>query len=73
MLQGCATKGHSVRAEGSFENYVTKLRELGVGARPGQSFSGSIENTDQILSAALELRLRPGASSIGVSPNDIAR
>ena len=62
MLQGCATKGRSVRAEGSFENYVTKLRELGVGARLVQSFSGSIENTDQVLSAALlELRLRPGA------------
>ena len=62
MLQGCATNGHGVRAEGSFENYVTKLRELGVGARPVQSFSGSIENSDQILSAALlELRLHPGA------------
>ena len=34
MLQGCATNGHGVRADGSFENYVTKLRELGVGARP---------------------------------------
>jgi len=62
MLQGCATNGHGVRAEGSFENYVTKLRELGVGARRVQSFSGSIENSDQILSAALlELRLHPGA------------